>query len=104
MTGYSGERRTSSRAAPWVDTQSLSDADTFIYEAVATLGFSGHPADRDSIAEASGMDDSALDEALAELTSRGVLTVSDADRGSEYSIARRDWSSNPDELAGHPLS
>jgi hypothetical protein len=87
-----------------VDTQSLTDADTFIYEAVATLGFSGRPADRASIAEASGMDDSALDEALAELTSRGVLTVSDADRGPEYSIARRDWSSNPDELAGHPLS
>lgn len=104
MAGYSGERRTSSPAAPWVDTQSLTDADTLIYEAVATLGFSGRPADRAGIAAASGMDDSALDKALAELTSRGVLAVSDADRGSEYSIARRDWSSNPDELAGHLLS
>jgi hypothetical protein len=104
MTEYSGDRRTSSDAAPWVDTQSLSDADTFIYEAVATLGFSGRPADRAGIAAASGMDDSALDNTLAKLTSRGVLTVSDADGGPEYSIARRDWSSNPDELAGHLLS
>jgi hypothetical protein len=104
MTDYSGERRTSPDAAPWVDTQSLTDADTLIYEAVATLGFSGRHADRAGIAAASRMDDNALDKTLAELTSRGVLTVSDADRGSEYSIARRDWSSNPDELAGHLLS
>jgi hypothetical protein len=104
MTGYTRERRTSSPPAPWVDTQSLSDADTYIYEAVATLGFSGRRADRSSIAEASGMEDNALDRALAELTSLGVLTVSDADEGSEYNIARRDWSSNPDELAGHPFS
>jgi hypothetical protein len=104
MTDYPGERRTSLHAAPWVDAQSLSDADTFLYEAVATLGFSGRRADRTSIAEASGMDDSALDQALAELTSRGVLAVSDTAGGSEYSIARRDWSSNPDELAGHPMS
>jgi hypothetical protein len=104
MTDYSGERRTSPDAAPWVDTQSLSDADTFIYEAVATLGFSGRPADRAGIAEASGVDDSSLDNTLAELTSRGVFTVSDGDSGPEYRIARRDWSSNPDELAGHLLS
>lgn len=104
MTEYSRERRTSSDAAPWVDTQSLSDADTFIYETVATLGFSGRPADRAGIAEACGMDDSALDSTLAQLTSRGVFTFSDADGGPEYRIARRDWSSNPDELAGHLLS
>ncbi|HTX81623.1 MAG TPA: hypothetical protein VME44_05560 [Streptosporangiaceae bacterium] len=104
MTDYSGERRTSSDAAPWVDAQSLSDADTFIYETVATLGFFGRPADRAGIAEASRMDDSSLDSTLAELTSRGVLAVSDADGGPAYSIARRDWSSNPDELAGHLLS
>jgi hypothetical protein len=106
MAGYSRERRTSSHAAPWVDTQRLSDADTGIYETVATLAFSGRPADRASIAEASGMDDSALDKALAELTSLGVLvlTVSGSDAGPAYRIARRDWSSNPDEPAGHPLS
>jgi hypothetical protein len=104
MTDYPGERRTSSHAAPWVDTQSLSDADTYIYETVATLGFSGHRVDRTSISEASGMEDSELDKELDELTSRGVLTVSDADGAPEYSIARRDWSANPDERAGHLLS
>jgi hypothetical protein len=104
MTNYSGERRNSPDAAPWVDAQSLSDADTFIYEAVATLGFSGHRADRTSIAEASRMDDSELEKELSELTSRGVLAVSDTDGEIEYRIARRDWSSNPDELAGHLLS
>jgi len=103
MTEYPGERRTSSHAAPWVDAQTLSDTDTYIYEAVATLGFSGHRADRTSIAAASGMDDSEVEKELFGLTSRGVLAVSDVDGEIEYTIARRDWSSNPDELAGHLL-
>jgi len=89
---------------PHVDTQTLSNTGTYVYEAVATLEYSGHQPSREAIAAAAGLDDDQLDQALGELTSQGLLTVSQTDGQFVYEPARRDWSTRPDQAAGHPLS
>jgi hypothetical protein len=88
---------------PYVDTQSLSDADTYVYEAVATLEYSGRRPSREAIAAAASLDEDALSRILAELTEQGALTVSGFGGEAVYEPARRDWSTRPQQAAGHPL-
>jgi hypothetical protein len=88
---------------PYVDTQSLSDADTYVYEAVATLEYSGHRPSREAIAAAASLDDDVLSRILAELTGQGALTVSGFGGEAVYEPARRDWSTRPQQAEGHPL-
>ena len=64
-----------SPSQPHVDTQRLSDTDTYVYEAVATLEYTGRKPSREAIAAAADLDDDELDAALAELTRQGVLTT-----------------------------
>ena len=104
MSSNSRKARTRTQPAPWVDSQSLSHSDSDIYETVATLEYSGHPADRKAIAAATGFEDAALDKALDDLTSRGVLAVEKEGGQPRYVLARRDWSAMPDEPVGHPMS
>jgi hypothetical protein len=89
---------------PHVDTQTLSNTDTYVYEAVATLEYSGHQPSREAIAAVASLDDDQLDRVLSELTGHGLLTVSQAGGQPVYEPARRDWSTRPDQAAGHPLS
>lgn len=89
---------------PHVDTQTLSNTDTYVYEAVATLEYSGRQPSREAIAAAAGLGAYQLDQVLDELTSQGLLTVSQAGDELVYEPARRDWSTKPDQAAGHPLS
>lgn len=89
---------------PHVDTQTLSNTGTYVYEAVATLEYSGHQPSREAIASAASLDDEQLDQILGELTSQGLLTASQAGGHTVYEPARRDWSMRPDQAAGHPLS
>ena len=56
MTGNSGRAR--------MDTQSLTDIDTYVYETIATLEYTGRPATRSQIAGVTDVDDQALDESL----------------------------------------
>jgi hypothetical protein len=89
---------------PHVDTQTLSNTGTYVYEAVATLEYGGHQPTREAIAAAAGLGDDQLDQILSELTSQGLLVVSQAGDQPVYKPARRDWSMRPDQAAGHPLS
>jgi len=82
---------------PYVDAQALTDLDTYVYEAVATLEYSGRPVTRAEIVAVSDLDDRTTSEVLDDLTERGVLLRTPA-RGEEdmYELARRDWSAAPD--------
>jgi hypothetical protein len=86
---------------PLVDAQTLTDIDTHVFEAIATLEFTGRRPGRSAIGDAAQLDDAVLDHALAELTTSGLLTMT-RDHGERvYIPARRDWSTQPAEAAGH---
>jgi hypothetical protein len=95
---------TNSNERPHVDTQLLTDTGTYVYEAVATLEYAGRSPTRTAIRAAAGLEDQVLDAALAALTAQGLLLVTHADAEAQYVPARRDWSTAPDQAAGHPMS
>jgi len=85
---------------PYVDTVSLTDTDTYVYETIATLEYTGRPATRSQIAAAADLDDETLDRTLAKLTGRGMLTRSDAGDEPAFEPADRGWSAAPDHAEG----
>jgi predicted transcriptional regulator len=85
---------------PYVEPISLTDTDTYLYEAIATMEYTGQPVTRDKIQAAAGLDDATLDAALAELTRRGLLTQTTADGGPVYEPADHGWSTAPEQGQG----
>jgi hypothetical protein len=81
---------------PYVDAQRFTDLDTYVYEAVATLEYSGHSVTRDEVVEATDLDAPAVSEVLDVLTEHGVLRRRQTDAGDAFELARRDWSATPD--------
>ena len=77
---------------PYVDAQALTDTDTDIYEAIATLEQGGRPVTPAAIAAAAGLDDDTVRQALRGLTERGVLMRTQPDDVPVFELARRDWS------------
>lgn len=90
-------------AQPPVDAQTLSDASLDIFEAVATLEYTGRRPSRSAIAAAAQRDQTQVDEALDDMTAHGLLTVADEEGGPVFVPARRDWSIEPHQAAGHPM-
>lgn len=89
---------------PRVDTQSLTDLATHIYETVATLEYAGQPVSQDAIAAATQLPPGELEPVLQGLVRRGLLTSTGAGDSRRYQPARRDWSTQPGQATGHPLS
>jgi hypothetical protein len=100
MTDRTGSPRGS---APYVDTQSLTDSDTYVYETVATLEFTGRRPSRAEIAAATDLDDESIDATLDALTRQGLLTKSEDGGEAVYVPAQRSWSTRPDQATGHLL-
>jgi hypothetical protein len=90
-------------AQPPVDAQTLTDVDLDIFEAVATLEYSGRTATRPAIAAAAQRDQALVDGLLDDMTAHGLLTVDDEHGEPVYVPARRDWSTEPGQAAGHPM-
>jgi len=88
---------------PPVDTQTLSDSTLQIFEAVATLEYTGRRPSRSAIAAACQRDAALIDEALNDMTAQGLLAQTDEGGEPVYVPASRDWSTQPDQAAGHPL-
>jgi hypothetical protein len=94
---------------PHIDTQSLTDKETDMYETVATLEYAGLRPSRAVIVAATHLDPAEVDATLAEMTAEGLLTAaapddrSAAPRDTVYRPAHRDWSTMPDEAAAHPF-
>ena len=85
---------------PYVEPISLTDTDTYLYEAIATMEYAGQPVTRDQIRAVAGLDDATLDAALADLTLRGLLIRNTADGGPVYEPADRGWSTAPEQGQG----
>lgn len=104
MSGTSEHQRQSGHTgSPHIDTQSLSDQGTHLYETIATLEYSGQRPTLAAIALAVGRSEDELGPLLDSLAAGGLLTRSDAADGPLYEPARRDWSARPDQAAGHSL-
>ena len=85
---------------PYVEPISLTDTDTYLYEAIATMEYTGQPVTRDEIQAVAGLDDATLDTALAELTRRGLLTQATVDGAPVYEPSDRGWSTAPEQGQG----
>jgi hypothetical protein len=98
------EHEEAQMAEPPVDAQTLTDTGTVIFEAIATLEFTGRRPSRSAIAAGARLDDAVVDQALAEMTASGLLSRTDEDGDAVYAPARRDWSAQPGQTEGHPLA
>jgi hypothetical protein len=81
---------------PSMDAQVLTDLGAQVYEAVATLEYSGRSVTRDEVMHATDLDDATVSEIPDALTDRGVLIRKPAGDGDVFELARRDWSATPD--------
>jgi hypothetical protein len=92
--------------APYVDMQVINDDMADVYEAIATIEYSGRDPSHAQIAEATRLPDQVVDESLAAMTQLGMLTADDAseERDRVYRPARRGWSAQPDQAQGQKLS
>ena len=91
---------TAGNGPPHVDAQSLTDVDTYVYETIATLEYTGRPATRGEIAAAADLDDRVLDETLTALVDHGLLVTADAGGEPGYEPASRGWSTAPEQPRG----
>jgi len=89
-----------------LDVQSLSDTTVMIYEAIATLEFSGQRTSLRNIARATSLPEPSVDAQLADMARRGLLRVTEekADDGPVYIPAQRGWSAAPEQAEGHRMS
>jgi hypothetical protein len=77
------------------------DADSNVYETIATLEFTGRPATRSEIAEATGLDRGELDQVLSTLTEQGLLTRGqNLDGEPAFAPSHRGWSTAPSKTRG----
>jgi DNA-binding IclR family transcriptional regulator len=86
----------SDRNPPFVDAQYFTDLDAYVYEAVATLEYSGSPVTGSEIVAATDLDDHTAADVLDALTEHGVLRRTRSEGEDAFELARRDWSATPD--------
>jgi len=89
-----------------LEVQGLSDTAVTIYEAIATLEFSGQRTSFPNIASATSLARPSLEDELDKMTRRGLLRVTDeeADDGPVYIPSQRGWSAAPEQAEGHQMS
>lgn len=94
---------TSKPRAQHPDIQAVTDITADIYEAIATLEYSGTPATRGAITAATGLADGVIDQSLAALLSEGLLSTA-LDQGEPvYVPTHRGWSTVPEQAEGKGL-
>jgi hypothetical protein len=87
---------------PGLDTQSLTDVDTYVYETIATLEYTGRPVTRGQVAAVTDLDDQALGESLGSLIGHGLVvrTGRGPDGEPGFEPAQRGWSAAPEQGRG----
>lgn len=75
---------------PYAEPMSMNEVEAYLYEAVATLEYIGHPVTRTEIAVVADLDDSTVDRTLRDLTHQGFLVQGDYGGEPTYEPARRD--------------
>jgi hypothetical protein len=92
---------TADRKQSHPDVQSLTDVDTYVYETVATLEYTGRPVTREQLAATADLDGDALDATLSTLVGKGLLIEADTDDGTPgFEPAKRGWSAAPEQGQG----
>jgi hypothetical protein len=89
---------------PHTDMQKLSDSSAGVYEAIATLEFTGRTVSRSQIAAATGLSDATVAENLRVLVEHDFVLERAGAPEALYVPARRGWSAVPAQGAGKPLS
>lgn len=86
------------------DIQAVSDTHADIYEAIATLEYSGRRASEAAIVATTGLPGDVVAAGLDTLLAEGLLTVEDNGPGERaYVPAHRGWSAVPDQPEGKGL-
>jgi hypothetical protein len=98
------EHEEAQMAEPPVDAQTLTDTGALIFEAIATLEFTGRRPSRSAIAAGTRLDDAVVAAALAEMTASGLLSRGEEGGEAVYVPTRRDWSAQPGQTQGHPMA
>jgi hypothetical protein len=89
---------------PHTDMQKLSDSSADLYEAIATLEFTGRTVNRSQIAAATGLSVATVAEYLRVLVEHDFVLEQAAAPEPVYVPARRGWSAVPTQATGKPLS
>jgi hypothetical protein len=88
---------------PYAEPMSMNEVEAYLYEAIATLEYIGHPATRKEIAAVADLDDSTIDRTLKDMTDQAFLVQGDYGGEPAYELARRDWRVPPDRARGRVL-
>ncbi|HEY2505337.1 MAG TPA: hypothetical protein VGI58_02385 [Streptosporangiaceae bacterium] len=88
---------------PQPDVQALSGTSMHVYEAVATIEYSGRRASREAIAAAAGLDEATLEDMLTRLTEQGALALERTNGDQVYVPTSRGWSAQPELAAAHHM-
>lgn len=81
---------------PYAGALSLTEADVYLYETIATLEYTGHPVTRQEVAQVADMAGDRIDRRLGVLTRAGLLVRTEWEGETAYEPARRDWSAAPE--------
>jgi hypothetical protein len=86
------------------DIQAVSDTHADLYEAIATLEYSGQRVTEPAIVSATGLPGDVVAAGLAKLVAEGLLVAEDDGTGDPaYVPARRGWSTVPGQAEGKGL-
>jgi DNA-binding transcriptional MocR family regulator len=88
---------------PHPDMQKLSDSSADLYEAIATLEYTGRTVSRSQLAAATGLSDAAVAENLRLLLEHDFVRERAGAPEPVYVPARRGWSAVPSQATGKPL-
>lgn len=75
---------------PYAEPMSMNEVEAYLYEAIATLQYIGHPVTRTEIAAVADLDDATIGPILRDMTDRGFLVQGDYGGEPAYEPARRD--------------
>jgi hypothetical protein len=75
---------------PYAEPMSMNEVEAYLYEAIATLEYIGHPVTRTEIAAVADLDDATIGPILRDMTDRGFLVQGDYGGEPAYEPARRD--------------
>jgi hypothetical protein len=92
-----GSIMTSDSERPFIDAQTLSGTEAYVYEAIATLEYAGRPVTSGELASSTDLDEHAASEILREFAEVGLVLRTEAPGGATFELARRDWSAAPDK-------
>jgi hypothetical protein len=85
---------------PYAEPVSLTDVDSYVYETIATLEYTGSPVTRTQIAVTADLDDRTIDASLTALTDLGMLSRTGDGAEATFAPAQRGWSVAPEQARG----